>query len=86
MIQAPYVYCALYYDYITYVVLLPQFLYAPIDKYDNIGKIIFYSDGKMYKELPIKASSDALSVKGKDKPEYSFWDKLFNIFTNKSKG
>ncbi len=67
-------------EYITYVVVLPEFLYAPVCKHDTIGKIIVFVNGKKYKELPITARTDALPVEGRSRPEYSFFDKLINIF------
>lgn len=68
------------YDKASYVVLLPQFAYAPIKKNDNIGKVIIYIDDKKYKEFNLKAGSDILPTAGDAEPEYTFFDKLVNIF------
>lgn len=77
---------SLFYDNISYTVLLPQFTYAPIKKNDHLGKIILYVDGRKYKELEIKADSDILPAEGKTEIEYTFFDKLKHIFRFISKG
>lgn len=71
---------------ISYIVLLPQFAYAPIKEGDCVGKVIMLIDGKKYKEIDLKADSDVLSAKGSNDLNYTFIYKLKNIFKQTTKG
>jgi len=76
----------LYSEDVTYDVLLPEFLYAPISKRDDVGKIILYSDGVKFKEVPITAQSSAYSYEGRIEPLYTFKDKVVIFFRSIMKG
>ncbi len=67
-------------DDVTCILLLPEFVYAPIKNNDQIGKIIFFLNGVKYKEVPVCAGLQASSVEGKAKPIYTFFDKLTSFF------
>ena len=70
----------LYSDSVYYTILLPEFVYAPVKVRDEVGKVILFVDGEKYKEISVTASEEALSVEGKEEPEYTFFYKLTNIF------
>ena len=74
------------YDSVSYLILLPQFTYAPISEGDCIGKIVLLVDGKKYKEITLKAKTDIVSTEGGNDLNYTFIYKLKNIFKQTTKG
>lgn len=77
---------SLYAESVTYTVLLPSFVYAPVNEGDEVGKICLYIDGEKYKEVPIVACSNAIALEGKSEPEYTLFYKLTNFFRFIMKG
>lgn len=73
-------------EIVSYLVLLPQFTYAPISKGDCIGKVLLLVNGKKYKEIILKADSDIVSAEGNNDLNYTFIYKLKNIFKYTTKG
>lgn len=56
------------------VVKLPKFLYAGVNLGDTIGRIEYYSDGKLIYSLPIK-TLESVNVMEEKK---GLWERLFN--------
>ena len=73
-------------EIVSYLVLLPQFTYAPISKGDCIGKVLLLVNGKKYKEIILKADADIVSAEGNNDLNYTFICKLKNIFKYTTKG
>lgn len=65
---------------VTCILLLPEFVYAPIMSNDQIGKIIFFLNGVKYKEVSVCAALQVSTIGGKMKPTYTLLDKLTSFF------
>ncbi len=53
---------------ITSEILIPDFVYAPIEKGDSVGKVIFYSDGKLMCTVNMVAKTGCEAVISRHKP------------------
>ncbi len=55
--KMPYVYNINGVDVIDRKYFLPHFVYAPVKKGDALGKIVYYKNGKLFREVPLVAES-----------------------------
>lgn len=60
-------------DSITSAAFLPRFVYAPVEKGDEIGRLRYYAGDTPVFSVPILARESIPAVQ----PEPSFWEKLF---------
>lgn len=70
----------------SYVVLLPEFAYAPIREGDCVGKILVLINGKKCREIDIKAANNIATSNGENEINYTFYYKLKSFFNNMMKG
>ena len=73
-------------DKASYVVLLPEFAYAPIREGDCVGKILVLINGKKCREIDIKAANNITTSNGENEINYTFYYKLKSFFNNMMKG
>ena len=57
-------------------VLLPRFLYAPVEIGDEVGRICWYIDDKLVYSIPVRAKEKVEFLL----PEPAFWEKVQNWF------
>lgn len=68
---------------ITTEILIPPFVYAPVNIGDEIGQLLYYYDGRLIDVLPIKAMKTVEYKKNTDnKNDKSIWEKIKDFLFN----
>lgn len=71
---------------VHYEICLPEFIYAPVNHGDIIGKIRVYSDGMFISDYSIYSCEDIDTAETDNKPEYGFSFKLKYLINKFLKG
>ena len=70
---------------LTYQLEVPKFLYAPVQKDDIIGNVVYYADGKEMARYPVAAGENCAASPGSVKTEHKgffqgLWEKIQGFF------
>lgn len=70
---------------LTYELRVSKFLYAPVQKGDIIGKVVYYADGKEMAEYDVAAAEDCPAAAALEKPEHQgffrrLWKRIQGLF------
>lgn len=66
-------------DKISSVVSLPEFIYAPVEKDDTIGRVDYYFDGDLIESISLVAVSDTGISQDEDSPFREIWCNILYI-------
>ena len=71
-------------DEVTYDIRLPHTVFAPVKKWDTVGKAVIYKNGERIAEIPLIAT-EAVRVPITVREEQGIFKRITNIILNRSK-